>query len=248
MTSRPRRSPRGSFRSLYRLFLRAQISAGRLVVVGAVSAVLLLMALAVRSRASHSIDPVRDAVGVLNGLGLSLAVPFLALAFASSVLGDLVDDRTLVYVWLRPVPRRTIGAAAALASATVVVPVTVIPLVVAAVVASGEPAVIGGTAVASFVGVIGYCGVFTWLGLRVRRALVWGVAYILLWEGFIVRASATAAKLAVRAYTRSILSEYTGVGLDQGTMPVAAGIGVPLAVAVVAVALTARRLQRASVD
>ena len=54
--------------------------------------------------------------------------------------------------------------------------------------------------------VVAYGGIFTWLGLRVRRALVWGLAYILLWEGFVAIAGEDAPRLAVRAYTRSVLS------------------------------------------
>src|SRR5690606_13164804 len=112
-------------------------------------------------------------------------VPVAALMFASSVLGDTVDDRTLVYLWLTPVPRWIMAAAATLASITVTLPLVFVPLVVAALATGGGGALVGATAVATIVGVVGYSGVFVALGLRFRRALVWGIAYILLWEGFV---------------------------------------------------------------
>ena len=41
----------------------------------------------------------------IDAFGLSLLVPVTTLVFASAALGDPADDGTLVYLWLRPVPR-----------------------------------------------------------------------------------------------------------------------------------------------
>ena len=79
------------------------------------------------------------------------------------------------------------------------------------------------------------------------RALIWGLAYILLWEGFVATAGAAAAKLAVRSYTRSILSEYTGVGIKLATMPLLYSIAVAVVVAVLALAYASRRLRTTDV-
>ena len=54
---------------------------------------------------------------------------------------------------------------------------------------------------------------FVLLGLWVRRALLWGLAYILLWEGFVAIAGQNAQRLAIRSYTRSLLRDATGVDL-----------------------------------
>ena len=43
---------------------------------------------------------------------------------------------------------------------------------------------------------------------RVRRSLLWGLLYIFIWEGFVANAGQTASRLAIRAYTRSILSDF----------------------------------------
>ena len=121
---------------------------------------------------------------LVNDYGLTVLVPVVALVFASSTLGDLVDDRTLVYIWLRPGQPahggRRRGAARPM---TICLPAVTVPLVISAGLTGGGLALIGGTAVAAGVGVIGYCGMFTALGLRFKRALVWGLAYIVLWEG-----------------------------------------------------------------
>ena len=81
------------------------------------------------------------------------------------------------------------------------------------------------------------------LGLLVKNAIVWGLAYILLWEGLVAGFGSFAARLAMRGYTRSIITSMTGVDLDLGDLSLAAGVAVPLVVTVAAVALAAARLQ-----
>ena len=109
----------------------------------------------------------------------------------------VVDDRTLVYIWLRPVNRLTVASAAAAAAITICLPAVTVPLVISAGLTGAGLALVGGTAVAAGVGVIGYCGMFVALGLRFKRALVWGLAYILLWEGYVANASKTASRLSL---------------------------------------------------
>jgi ABC-2 type transport system permease protein len=81
------------------------------------------------------------------------------------------------------------------------------------------------------------------LGLRVRRALVWGLLYILIWEGFVALAGAGAARLAVRSYTRSVLADVTGVELRLATVGPTTAVVVPVLVAVAGLALTTWRLR-----
>lgn len=238
-------SPPGALRRLYGVFLRHQLTWGRAAVIVALGGLAVLVGLAVRAGAD---DQVTAGTEFINNFAFTTVVPICALMFASSSLGDTVDDRTLVYLWLTPVPRWKIAAAATLASITVALPLVFLPLVLAAAATGAGPALVGATAVATIVGTIGYAGVFTALGLRFRRALVWGIAYILIWEGFVATASATAAKLSLRAYTASILSQYTGVGLRLGSLTVASGIVVPLVVGVAFTGLTSWLLTRVTVD
>jgi ABC-2 type transport system permease protein len=240
-----RGSPSGSFLRLYGLFIRHQLTWGRAAAVLALGGFCGLISLAIGFEAY---DRVTDAVEWMNLFGFTAVVPICALVFASSAFGDTVDDRTLVYLWLTPVSRFRMAAAAVLASITIALPLVFIPLVGAAVVSRATGALVGATAVATIVGVIGYCGAFVALGLRFRRALVWGIAYILIWEGFVATASSTAAKLSLRAYTSSILSQYTGVGLRLGTLTLASAVVVPLLVCIGFTLLTARMLDKIDID
>jgi ABC-2 type transport system permease protein len=231
--------------AVYGVVAQTLVTRSRLLALGALG--LLAVVIGAAQGAADLFDPLRSATRLIDAYGLSLFAPIVSLVFAAAALGDPAEDGTLVYLWLRPVRRLSIVGAALAGTLTVALPVTVVPLVLAAVLASANANLIVGTVLASTVAVIAYSALFVWLGLRTRRSLVWGLAYILIWEGFVARGGDTAAKLAVRAYSRSILSELTDVPLRLADISFGAAVAVPLLAAVAAVALAARRLARQDV-
>lgn len=235
----------GTWRPLYRLFLSWLTSRGRVIGLTALALVAVVVGIALGGQPSE--DRLEVWVNFANTFGLSLLAPVVALLFGSAALGNPSEDGTLVYLWLRPVPRWQLATSAYAATLTVVLPVVVVPLTLGAVVARAGADAVWGTALSAAVAVIAYSGLFTWLGLRVRRALPWGLAYILIWEGFVASAGAGASRVALRAYTRSILSGITGYELRLADLSMPVAVIVPLAVAVVMVWLTGRRLARTDV-
>jgi ABC-2 type transport system permease protein len=96
---------------------------------------------------------------------------------------------------------------------------------------------------AAVVGVLAYAALFVLFGLFVKNAIVWGLGYVLVWEGIVAGFGSFAARLAIRGYTRSIMTDRTGVDLDLGDLSLAAGVAVPIVVAVVALGLSSLRLR-----
>ncbi|MCB1015062.1 MAG: hypothetical protein KDB10_08080 [Acidimicrobiales bacterium] len=232
--------------AIYRLLLATQVTLTRLLALGALGLTAMVVGWAIGQ--SDPADPVATAARFVNAFGLSLTVPVTALVFASAALGDLTDDRTLVYLWLRPVRRATVVVAAFAAAVTVTVPLVVVPLVVAAALAGGGDEVVRGTALAATVGTVAYAGIFTALGLRVRRALVWGLLYVFIWEGFVARGGDNAARLAVRSVTATILGAASGVDLRLAVLSTRTAYVAPFVVALVALAYASWRLDRQDVD
>lgn len=228
--------------ALYRTVLAAVATKGRLAALGALGAAMVLVGLAVGL--SDPFRPDRAGTQFVNSIGLSVFVPLVALVFASATFGDLADDGTLVYLWLRPLPRWQLAVASYAAALTVTLPLTLIPLCLGVALTGARAAVLTGTAGAVAVGVAAYCGLFCALGLRVQRALPWGLAYILIWEGFVAQAGRGASRFAIRAYTRSVLSHASGVELRLATQSVPVGLIVPVLVAAAAVGYTSLRLRR----
>lgn len=242
--STPQRPALGTaFTAVYSVLLRSQVKTGRLLGLGALAVVAVLLG----AVAGTGDQPLDDATSVIGSFGLAVVVPVGALLIASSTLGDLAEDRTLLYFTMRPMPRWIIAAAAWLAAVTVTVPAVVVPLVFSGLL-SGQGSVVTGAAMSSLVGVAAYCGVFLWLGLVVSRALIWGLVYILIWEGFVASAGAGLARLAIRSYTRSLLSWQTEVDLTLADRSPFWSVVIPLVVGALAIALTARSLARRDID
>ena len=50
-------------------------------------------------------DPPQAAADAVSGYGLGILVPLATLWLGTSAIGDLVEDKLLVYLSLKPVPR-----------------------------------------------------------------------------------------------------------------------------------------------
>ncbi len=115
--------------------LRTQLSIPRLLGIGALSALAVVIGVFAR----FDSNPDQAAADAVASYGLGLLVPLATLWLGTSAIGDLIEDRLLVYLWLKPVPRWQLPAAAVLATATIVVPLTALPLTASALVAgAGE--------------------------------------------------------------------------------------------------------------
>jgi ABC-2 type transport system permease protein len=227
----------------YRVVLTQLVTRGRVAALVLVGAVVAIVAAAVG--ASDEIDdPLEAAVRVIADLGFTALVPIVALVFATASLGDMRDDGTLVYLWLRPMDRWPVVVGAWAASVTVSLPLTIVPLGIASVLVDGGGELVTATVLACAVGVIAYAALFVLLGLLVRNAIVWGLAYVLIWEGIVAGYGNIPARLSVRGYTRSIITARTGVDLELGDLSLAPGVIVPALAAVAALAAAARRLRR----
>ena len=190
----------GSFLALYRLLLRTQITVPRLLGIAALGALSILIGLFARwddNSAQAAVDAVSD-------YGLGILVPFATLWLGTSAIGDLVDDRLLVYLWLKPVSRWQLPAAAVLATVTVVVPLTAVPLAASALVAGAGDVAPAAFLAASF-GALAYAGLFVAAGLWFRRAVWWGLAFVLLWENVVAHTAEGAARFTVNGWASSVL-------------------------------------------
>lgn len=228
-----------------KLIARIQLTRGRLVFLLGIGVLIIVFSFFISAQSGANRNA--DTIELIDGYGLGVIAPVVGLILASAALGDLVDDRTLVYLWLRPVQRWQIALGAALASIGTALPLVVVPVTLAAVVGSGDGEVIAAAAAASTVATLGYAGLFLALGFKVRRALVWGIAYILIWEGFLARTVGFAAKLSVGVYANSLLRRMGDYELPNLASGAVMSVVIPIVIAVVSIAITARWLKTTEV-
>ena len=238
-----RSSGSSSFIALYRLLLRLQVTTLRVIGILALASLAVLLGALARS----DDDPLRATTEIALGYGLGIVVPLATAWLATSSVGDLVEDRLLVYLWLKPVPRWQLPAAAVLATVTIVVPLVAVPLVVTAIVA-GTSQLIGALLLACVLATFAYAGVFVAVGLWLRRALWWCLLYILVWENGLARAVDGAARLSIASYAQSLVAHAGDIVVAYADQPTGVAIVVPLVVGAVGLAIAVVRYRRAEID
>jgi ABC-2 type transport system permease protein len=231
---------------IYRLTVRALLLQRRTLGLALLTAAPVLMALVFALAADAGADHRRFYSRMVQDLFVPIVTALIGLIVGVSAIGDEREDGTILYLAATPLPRLGIVLAKIAAAWTVCVAVLVPSLVVSGLLALGSEASVGligwpllGVALAA----LAYCSVSAWLSLRVRRPIVVGVVYILLWEGSIATYAASADRLSIAAYGRALVAER----LPQASAAVVSpGIALVVLIACAAVAtlLGARAMSR----
>ncbi|MCY4653646.1 MAG: hypothetical protein OXC95_10840 [Dehalococcoidia bacterium] len=189
--------------------------------------------------------------GLLDGLLVGVIMPLVTIALATAAFGNEIEDKTLSYVFLKPVARWRIAIPKFLASVVIAAPLAVVSGAVATYIGlDGDLRTTMAVALALLVGVITYASVFTWAGLITTRALPFAIVYVFLWEGLLSTFIGGVRYLSVRGYTLAIMNGLDENGLETLSDRViefpAALVGAAL-VAVAFLLLTVYRLRRMDV-
>jgi ABC-2 type transport system permease protein len=229
--------------ALYRLLLRTQITLARILGIAALGALSVL--LGVFSRWDS--DPAQAAADATASYGLALVVPLATLWLGTSAIGDLVEDRLLVYLWLKPVPRWQLPAAAVLATTSVVVPLTALPVAATALAAGAAEVAIAALLAASLAGAA-YAGIFVAAGIWFRRAVWWGLAFVLLWENAVAYLAEGSARFTVVGWASSVLARAPDVDVSLSAGSTGLAVLILPAIAITGWLLATVRYRRADVD
>ncbi len=190
--------------ALYRILLRTSVTRGRLLAFLAGGALLDLIAYSIRVSDFNGREV--DTFALLDLAALALYVPVVALVFSTSSLGDLAQDGTLVYVWLRPVARWKVVLVSLAATLTVTLPLTLGPAWLAVLLAGASAKAFWAITASVVLANLAYCAVFTGFGLRVRHALIIGLGYVVLWEAGVASLGKGPATISIRHYAESLFA------------------------------------------
>lgn len=159
---------------------------------------------------------------VIVGLGLAVVLPVISLIVGTGVLGSEVDDGTIVHILTKPLARRDIILAKFSVAAVVSAMSSAVPLFVAGVMADSVRFGLA-LAVAAVVGACAYSALFLLLSLVSRRPVLFGLAYILVWEGLLGRFLSGTRVLSIEQYVITIADKIAPTALLDGkvSLPVA---------------------------
>jgi ABC-2 type transport system permease protein len=181
---------------------------------------------------------------LLSDLAIGVVLPLVAVIVGTAAIGSELDDGTVVYLLARPVPRWRIVLVKLLV-AWLVVSILVAPAtLVAGLIGQDDPALAWGFAAAAVVGALEYTAVFVALSLVTSRALIVGLAYVVIWEGVVAGLFGGTRPLSVRQHALAVAEALGGgdaAGIAEVTLAVA--IGAVAVVTVGAAIIAVRRLE-----
>ncbi len=209
---------------------------------------LVPVALAIIYRLGEHADQHEETAGFLADVIVTAILPLACLILGASALGSEIDDGTAVYILAKPVPRRDIigakFAASALVAAAFIVPATVISGLIGLQGVS-EEGIVTGFAVATLFGVFAYTAVFILLSVATSRALLFGIAYVFIWEGVVTELFSGTRYVSIRQYSLGIADLIAGVSKQdfEANLGGAEGLILAVVVAAAALVLAVRRLE-----
>jgi len=180
---------------------------------------ILLRAVSVLAVSSFRINGAQAAGGAVFGMMIWLLyirfiVPVLGVFYGTALIADEVDDRTITYLFTRPIPRRAVLLgkffAYVVCTALLVLPsVTIVFFLVVPIgdgrIAEVFPALVADLAML-LIGLTAYGAVFALVGTRLKRPLIVGLVFTFGWEPAVLLFPGYLKRLTVAYYLQGLVT------------------------------------------
>ncbi|MFJ6212075.1 ABC transporter permease [Streptomyces sp. NPDC092296] len=211
-----------------RLTVRGLLGRRRGVLLLVVPALLLLLAVLVRTANGRDHD---IAVQVLGTLALGTLVPLLGLIAGTGAIATEIDDGSIVYLLAKPQPRWKIIVTKLVVAIGCTTVFGALPTYLAGLVLyGGTDGLALGYGLGALVAGAAYSAVFLLLGVVTRHAVVAGLMYSLIWESLIGNFVSGARTLSIQQWGLSLARTVADPGAI--TADVSLPVAVPLLVLV----------------
>jgi ABC-2 type transport system permease protein len=200
-------------RTLATITLRSLLNRRRTILLGLASALVVLVAALFRLSSPTESEALDFAGQLLADFGIGVVLPLVAVIVGTAAIGSEIEDGTIVYLLAKPVPRLTIVVVKLLVAWLVTCLIVVPGIWIGGIVATGgNPGLGTAYAVAAIVGGLEYTAIFLALSLVTSRALVVGLAYVVVWEGVVAGLFAGTRLLSVRQHAVWVADTIGGQG------------------------------------
>jgi ABC-2 type transport system permease protein len=194
-------------------------------------------------------DPVDQTAGTLDLVVVGMLLPLLALVFGTAALGAELEDGSAIHLLTKPVARWRIVTAKIVAAAPLAAGLTGAATLLTGLLVGGQHGAAGvalAYTVAVVVGAVLYVTVFVALSILTTRALIIGLAYIVIWEGMLAGLFEGTRALSIRQYVGSIAAAIDPAASVPGSAALAPATAVAgtVIVLVVAFLVAVRALER----
>ena len=203
----------------------------------------VLVALLIRAGGGHPSAPT-----ILDTLLIRTVMPLLALVFGTAALGSEMEDGTVVYLMVKPLPRWHILLAKMAVGAGLTVALVFPATVATSLITDGRTALslseTLGYALVVSAGGVAYACAFVTLSAFTGRALIVGLCYVLLWEGVLSGLLEGTRFLSIRQASLGLAAQVTGIVTRPAPLDVTTSVFILTVVITGAIILGAARLSR----
>jgi ABC-2 type transport system permease protein len=155
---------------------------------------------------------------------LRFAVPVLAVFYGTALIADEVEDKTITYLFTRPIPRGAVLLGKYFAYMVCTMAVVLPSVVLIYLLIMSRP---GGSLAAGFpdllkdlgaiaAGLAVYGAAFAWVGARFKRPLLTGLAFVFAWEPAILVVPGYLKRFTVAYYLQGLVPH--AMPADEGTL------------------------------
>lgn len=145
---------------------------------------------------------------------VQISVPLVALVAASAVVAEEIEDRTITYLFTRPVPRATLLVGRLASTLVFLMALFAVATAVLLYAASRAPhgdSIGAGIVIPLFqavlAGVVVYSAVFAMLGALSKHPMIVGLAYSFVIEGFLANLPGSNQKFTITYYLRNLVAD-----------------------------------------
>lgn len=224
--------------------VRGLLNRRRTLLLGLLGALIVVVAAVVRLSGASDAEALEFTGRMLANFGLAVLLPLVAVIVGTAAIGSELDDGTIVYLLAKPIPRLLMVVVKLVVAWLVVVALVCPAILLAGLIGAGDAELGGAYAVAAAVGATEYTAVFLALSLVTSRALVVGLAYVVVWEGVVAGLFAGTRIFSIRQHALAVADAIGGDGAVTAELAVETGLIVAAAVTLLAFALAVRRLER----
>ena len=229
--------------TLVSLTFRALLNRRRTLLLGLLGALIVVVAVVYRLGGPAPGESLDFTGELLANFGLAVLLPLVAVIVGTAALGSELDDGTIVYLLAKPVPRWLVVVVKLLVAWVVTGLLVALPIVLAGVIAAGGDAALAiGYGLAALVGALEYSAVFMALSLVTSRALVIGLAYVVIWESVVAGLFAGTRIVSVRQHALAVADAMVGEGGVPAELALGTAVIIGVVVTIGAIGLAMRRL------
>lgn len=179
--------------------------------------------------------------GLFGGFQLPLLYPILALILMGATLREEIQNDTIPYLWMKPLPRAAILGSKYAGVVLVALVIAEASVIATGALLTGDGGVLGAFALSAALALLAYGALFLALSLWVDHALLWGFAYLLGWEEIFSRISNAVSQLSIRHYAQRLSEALLGQEPDVSW---GVSAGVLLGITIGLLALSVLRFSR----